>query len=98
MIFLAAALSAFATIMRPGRRDMQQLEDLAMPLLQCASTRGKRHAANALAHLEEAPRRLVLALANEPVKFPRRFCCVLPFAPATLSILSPETASPMRAP
>lgn len=43
-------------------------EDLAMPLLQCASTRGKRHAANALAHLEEAPRRLVLALANEPVE------------------------------
>lgn len=38
---LAAALSAFATIMRPGRQDMQQLEDLAMPLLQCASTRGK---------------------------------------------------------
>ncbi|QMV25900.1 DUF2336 domain-containing protein [Brucella sp. BO3] len=65
---LAAALSAFATIMRPGRQDMQQLEDLAMPLLQCASTRGKRHAANALAHLEEAPRRLVLALANEPVE------------------------------
>ncbi len=65
---LAAAISAFATIMRPGRHDMQQLEDLSMPLLQCASTRGKRHAANALAQLEEAPRRLVLALANEPVE------------------------------
>ncbi len=65
---LAAAISAFAGITRPGRQDMQQLEDLAMPLLQCASTRGKRHAANALAQLEDAPRRLILALADQPVE------------------------------
>ena len=65
---LAAAISAFAGITRPGRQDMQQLEDLAMPLLHCASTRGKRHAANALAQLEDAPRRLILALADEPVE------------------------------
>ncbi|MHC5230912.1 DUF2336 domain-containing protein [Brucella sp. LJL56] len=65
---LAAAISAFAGITRPGRQDMQQLEDLALPLLQCASTRGKRHAANALAQLEDAPRRLILALADEPVE------------------------------
>src|SRR5690606_31304899 len=51
-----------------GRQDMQQLEDLAMPLLQCASTRGKRHAANVLAQLEDAPRRLILALASQPVE------------------------------
>ena len=65
---LAAAISAFAGITRPGRQDMQQLEDLVMALLQCATTRGKRHAANALAQLEEAPRRVVLALAAEPVE------------------------------
>lgn len=65
---LAAAISAFAGITRPGRQDMQQLEDLAMPLLQCATARGRRHAANALAQLEDAPRRLVLALADEPVE------------------------------
>lgn len=65
---LAAAISAFAGITRPGRQDMQQLEDLALPLLECASTRGKRHAANALAQLEDAPRRLILALADQPVE------------------------------
>ena len=68
---LAAAISAFAGITRPGRQDMQQLEDLVTPLLQCATTRGKRHAANALAQLEEAPRRIILALAAEPVEIPK---------------------------
>ncbi|MBC2884726.1 DUF2336 domain-containing protein [Ochrobactrum sp. CM-21-5] len=65
---LAAAISAFAAITRPGRHDTQQLEDLALPLLQYATTRGKRHAANALSQLEDAPRRLVLTLASEPVE------------------------------
>lgn len=65
---LAAAISAFAGLTRPGRHDMQQLEDLVTPLLQCATPRGKRHAANALAQVEEAPRQVVLALAHEPVE------------------------------
>ena len=65
---LVAAVSAFAGITRPGRQDMQQFEDLAMPLLHCASARGKRQAADILARLDEAPRRIVLALAEEPVE------------------------------
>ncbi len=78
---------------------MQQLEDLAMPLLQCASTRGKRHAANALAQLEDAPRRLILALADEPVEISapillRSPFCVLP----TSSKSSAGAVLPMRAP
>ncbi|PWL19042.1 DUF2336 domain-containing protein [Falsochrobactrum shanghaiense] len=65
---LVAAIAAFAAITRPGRQDVQQFEDLALPLLQNASARGKRRAANALAPLDHAPRSLVLALANEPVE------------------------------
>lgn len=65
---LGAAISAFAGITRPGRQDMQQLEDLVMPLLRCASLRARRQAAGALAQLEDAPRRVILALAAEPVE------------------------------
>lgn len=65
---LVAAIAAFAAITRPGRHDIQQFQDLALPLLQSATTRGKRQAANALASLENAPRHLLLALSNEPVE------------------------------
>lgn len=65
---LAAAIAAFASLTRPGRQDAHQLEDLAFPLLDRATMRGKRQAANAIAQIEDAPRRLVLALANEPVE------------------------------
>lgn len=65
---LAAAVSAFAGITRPGRQDMQQFEDLVMPLLHCAGAGAKRQAASALAQLDEAPRRVILALAGEPVE------------------------------
>ncbi len=96
---LAAAISAFAGITRPGRQDMQQLEDLAMPLLHCASTRGKRHAANALAQLEDAPRRLILALADEPVEISAPILLRSPFyALPTSSKSSARTVLPMRAP
>jgi len=65
---LGAAIAAFASITRPGRHDAHQLEDLAFPLIERATTRGKRQAAHALAQIEDAPRRLVLSLANEPVE------------------------------
>ncbi|WP_343313891.1 DUF2336 domain-containing protein [Brucella sp. BE17] len=65
---LGAAISAFAGITRPGRQDMQQLEHLIMPLLHCASLRARRQAAGALAQLEDAPHRVILALASEPVE------------------------------
>ncbi len=65
---LAAAIASFAVMPRPGRQDMQQLEDLALPLLERATAQGRRNAAQALAQLEEAPRRLVLALAGEPTE------------------------------
>mgnify|MGYP000849066408 CR=1 FL=1 len=65
---LGAAIAAFASITRPGRHDAHQLEDLAFPLLERATMRGKRQAASALAQIEDAPRRLVLSLASEPVE------------------------------
>ena len=65
---LVAAIAAFASITRPGRQETHQLEDLTFPLLERATIRGKRQAAHALAHIEDAPRRLVLSLANEPVE------------------------------
>ncbi len=64
---LGAAIAAFAGITRPGRHDLQQFEDLVMPLLHCASAPAKQHAAHRLAKLEDAPRRVILALADEPV-------------------------------
>lgn len=65
---LAAAISAYAAITRPGRQDTQQLEDLALPMLRSATPHGKRHVANALALLDDAPRRLLLTLASEPTE------------------------------
>lgn len=65
---LAAAIAAFAVITRPGRQDLEQFEDLALPLMQCATPAGKRHAAEALAKLGDAPRRLIIALASQPVE------------------------------
>lgn len=65
---LGAAIAAFASITRPGRQDIHQLEDLAFPLLESATLRGKRQAAHAIAQIKDAPRRLVLSLANEPVE------------------------------
>lgn len=65
---LSAAVTAFTSITRPARNDIQQLEDLALPLLENATARGKRHAAAVLSQQEYAPRNLVLALCNEAVE------------------------------
>ncbi|PRD45790.1 DUF2336 domain-containing protein [Phyllobacterium phragmitis] len=65
---LSAAVTAFTAMTRPARNDIQQLEDLALPLLENATARGKRHATAVLSQLEYAPRNLVLALCDEAVE------------------------------
>ncbi|HWT62929.1 MAG TPA: DUF2336 domain-containing protein [Ochrobactrum sp.] len=65
---LVAAIAAYASITRPGRQETHQLEDLTFPLLERATLSGKQQAAHAIAQIEDAPRRLVLSLANEPVE------------------------------
>lgn len=65
---LTGAVTAFCSLTRPLRLDRAQLEDLAMPLLACASARAKRHAAAALSEHPSAPKALVLALAQEAIE------------------------------
>ncbi|MGU3574746.1 DUF2336 domain-containing protein [Brucellaceae bacterium C25G] len=64
---LLASISGYASITRPGRHDLLQLEDLAMPLIDYASAKGKRDAAMRLLQMQEAPHSLVFKLAHEPV-------------------------------
>lgn len=63
---LTAAISGYASITRPGRHDLLQLEDLAMPLIDYATAKGKRDAAMRLVQMQEAPHSLVFKLAHEP--------------------------------
>ncbi|HMF67788.1 MAG TPA: DUF2336 domain-containing protein [Phyllobacterium sp.] len=64
---LTASITAFCCVSRPAKSDAQQLEDLAVPLLALASQRVRRHAAAALSEFSHAPKRLVLALAEDEV-------------------------------
>jgi uncharacterized protein (DUF2336 family) len=64
---LTASITAFCCVARPAKSDAQQLEDLAVPLLVLASPRVRRHAAAALSELPHAPKRLILALAEDEV-------------------------------
>jgi uncharacterized protein (DUF2336 family) len=64
----AGAVSAFCSLTRPLRHDIVQLEELAMPLLERASSRAKRHAAAALSESPDAPKALLMALAQEPIE------------------------------
>ena len=64
---LTASITAFCCVARPAKSDAQQLEDLAVPLLALASQRVRRHAAAALSEFPHAPKRLVLALAEDEV-------------------------------
>jgi len=64
---LTASITAFCCVARPAKSDAQQLEDLAVPLLALASQRVRRHAAAALSEFSHAPKRLVLALAEDEV-------------------------------
>ncbi|QPC87191.1 DUF2336 domain-containing protein [Mesorhizobium sp. NBSH29] len=62
-----AAVSAFCSLVRPSRREIAQLEDLALPLFGTVSVESKRYVAAALSECANPPPALVLRLANESV-------------------------------
>lgn len=62
-----AAISAFCSLPRPSRREIAQLEDLALPLFDDVSDEALRFGAAALSETEYAPRQLVLRLADAKV-------------------------------
>jgi uncharacterized protein (DUF2336 family) len=64
---LRAAISAFCSLTRPTRREIAQIEDLAMPLLDTVSAETRRFVAAALSECEYAPADLVRRLIREPV-------------------------------
>lgn len=63
-----AAVSAFCSLTRPSRREIAQLEDLALPLFDEVSVESRRYVAAALSECEYAPTALVRRLAEEPVE------------------------------
>ena len=62
-----AAVSAFCSLTRPTRREIAQLEDLALPLFDLVSVDARRFAAAALSECDYAPRALLMRLCNETV-------------------------------
>lgn len=62
-----AAASAFCSLTRPSRREVEQLEDLALPLFDAVSVEAKRYVAAALSECEYPPAGLVRRLADETV-------------------------------
>lgn len=62
-----AAISAFCSLPRPSRREIAQLEDLALPLFDDTPDEALRFGAAALSETEYAPRQLVLRLADAKV-------------------------------
>jgi uncharacterized protein (DUF2336 family) len=62
-----AAVSAFCSLTRPSRREIAQLEDLALPLFDMVSAQSRRFVAAALSECESAPKALVDRLCGEPV-------------------------------
>lgn len=62
-----AAISAFCSLPRPSRREIAQLEDLALPLFDDTPGEALRFGAAALSESEYAPRQLVLRLADAKV-------------------------------
>ncbi|TWH35925.1 MULTISPECIES: DUF2336 domain-containing protein [unclassified Aminobacter] len=65
---LRSAISAFCSIPRPTRREIIQLDDLAVPLLDFASDETLRYVSAALSDLPYAPPRLVRRLAALPAE------------------------------
>jgi uncharacterized protein (DUF2336 family) len=63
-----AAVSAFSSLTRPSRLDIQQLDDLAIPLFERVSLAGKRFAAAALSTCVSAPPSLLRRLCEEGVE------------------------------
>lgn len=62
-----AAVSAFCSLPRPARREIAQLEDLAIPLFDHVSVESKRYVAAALSECAYPPPALVRKLAEETV-------------------------------
>ena len=62
-----ASVSAFCTLTRPSRREVVQLDDLALPLYPHVSSSARRFVAAALSECEIAPPRLVDRLVNDRV-------------------------------
>jgi uncharacterized protein (DUF2336 family) len=62
-----AAVSAFCAITRPSRREITQLEDLALPLFDHVTVESKRYVAAALSECPNPPAALVRRLADESV-------------------------------
>lgn len=62
-----AAVSAFCSLTRPSRREIAQLEDLALPLFDMVPVESRRYVAAALSECESAPKALVDRLCAEPV-------------------------------
>lgn len=63
-----ASVSAFCSLSRPGKREINQLDDLTTPLLALVSTASKRFVSAALSECRHVPPLLVHLLAEEPVE------------------------------
>ena len=63
-----AAISAFCALSRPTRKEVEQLDDLALGLFDEISAETRRFAAAALCECTPAPRGIVRRLAEEPVE------------------------------
>jgi uncharacterized protein (DUF2336 family) len=62
-----AAVSAFCSLTRPSRREIAQLEDLALPLFDLVSVESKRYVAAALSECPTPPLALIRRLCDESV-------------------------------
>ena len=62
-----AAVSAFAALARPTRRELSQLDDLTLGLFDSVSVEARRYAAAVLSDCDPAPTGLVKRLSDEPV-------------------------------
>lgn len=62
-----AAVSAFCSLTRPSRREIAQLDDLALPLFDMVSVESRRYVAAALSECESVPKALINRLCAEPV-------------------------------
>lgn len=62
-----AAVSAFAALSRPTRRELIQLDDLTLGLFDSVSVEARRYAAAVLSDCNPAPLGLVKRLSDEPV-------------------------------
>ena len=65
---LRAAISAFVALSKPNKRDCNQIEDLALPILPFASDQTKRFVCAALAENGSTPSNLVRRLCDESVE------------------------------